>query len=60
MKSSGKKLRFLEPATIPNESDEETLQRLASVLRQFGINVVEDRPQFLNKKATSCKDGSND
>jgi len=60
MKSSGKKLSFLQPVTIPNESDEETLQRLASVLRQFGINVVEDRPEFLNKKATSCKDGNND
>ena len=60
MKSSGKKLRFLEPLTIPNESDEETLQRLASVLRQFGINVVEDRAEFLNKKATSLKDRSDD
>ena len=60
MKSSGKNLRFLQPVTIPNESDEETLQRLASVLRKFGVNVVEDRPQFLNKKASSFKDGSND
>ena len=60
MKSSGKKLPFLQPVTIPNESDEEALQRLASVLQKIGINVVEDRPQFLNKKAISFKDGSDD
>ena len=38
-----KQLLFLEPGRLPNESDEETVQRLAAVLRSKGFQIIENR-----------------
>ena len=50
MSKSSKKPVFLEPAELPGESNEEALQRLAAVLKTLGIDVVEDRSNFLPNK----------
>ena len=56
MSKSSKKPVFLEPAELPGESNEEALQRLVAVLKTLGIEVVEDRPNFLPKKNNSTED----
>ena len=56
MSKSSKKPVFLEPAELPGESNEEALQRLAAVLKTVGIEVVEDRPNFLSKKSNLTED----
>ena len=56
MSKSSKKPVFLEPAELPGESNEETLQRLAAVLKTLGIEVVEDRPNVLSKQNNSTED----
>jgi hypothetical protein len=55
MSKSSKKPVFLEPAELPGESNEEAVQRLAAVLKTLGIEVVEDRPNFLPKKSNSME-----
>ena len=52
---ASKKPVFLEPAELPGESNEEAVQRLAAVLKTLGIEVVEDRPNFLPKKSNSME-----
>lgn len=54
MSKPTKKLVFLEPVELPHENTEETLQRLTAVLEKLGIEVVEDRPNFLPKENVSC------
>ena len=56
MSKSSKKPVFLEPVELPSESNEETLQRLVAVLKALGIEVVEDRPNVLNKQNSSTED----
>lgn len=60
MKSSKKKLLFLEPAIMPNESDEETVQRLVSILRSKGFQIIEDRKADTIKDIDSAKESNNE
>ena len=60
MKGSTKKLLFLEPAIMPNESDEETVQRIASILRSKGFKIIEDRKANAIKDIDSAKESSNE
>ena len=60
MKGSKKKLLFLEPVIMPNESDEETVQRIASILRSKGFKIIEDRKANAIKDIDSAKESSNE
>ena len=60
MKGSNKKLLFLEPAIMPNESDEEIVQRIASILRSKGFQIIEDRKNDENKDKNSKKENNNE
>ena len=60
MKGSKKKLLFLEPAIMPNESDEETVQRLVSILRSKGFQIIEDREAGTIKDIDSAKENNNE
>ena len=60
MKGSNKKLLFLEPAIMPNESDEETVQRLVSILRSKGFQIIEDRKADTIKDIDSAKESNNE
>ena len=60
MKGSNKKLLFLEPAIMPNESDEEIVQRIASILRSKGFQIIEDREAGTIKDIDSAKEGNNE
>ena len=60
MKGSKKKLLFLEPAIMPNESDEETAQRLVSILRSKGFQIIEDRKADTIKDKDSAKENKNE
>ena len=60
MKGSKKKLLFLEPAIMPNESDEETVQRLVSILRSKGFQIIEDRKADPIKDKDSAEENNNE
>ena len=60
MKGSNKKLLFLEPAIMPNESDEEIVQRIASILRSKGFQIIEDREAGTMKDKDSAKENNNE
>ena len=60
MKGSKKKLLFLEPSIMPNESDEETVQRLVSILRSKGLQIIEDRKADPIKDKDSAKENNNE
>ncbi len=60
MKGPKKKLLFLEPAIMPNESDEETVQRIASILLSKGFKIIEDRKADTIKDINSAKESNND
>ena len=60
MKGSTKKLLFLEPAIMPNESDEEIVQRIASILRLKGFKIIENRKINAIKDIDSAKESSNE
>ena len=60
MKGSKKKLLFLEPAIMPNESDEETVQRIVSILRSKGFQIIEDRKADTIKDIDSAKENKNE
>ena len=60
MKGSNKKLLFLEPAIMPNESDEEIVQRIASILRSKGFQIIEDREAGTMKDIDSGKENNNE
>ncbi len=60
MKGSKKKLLFLEPAIMPNESDEAIVQRIASILRSKGFQIIEDREADTIKDIDSAKENNNE
>ena len=60
MSKPSKKLFFLEPAIMPNESDEETVQRIASILRSKGFKIIENRKVNAIKDIDSAKESSNE
>ena len=60
MKGQKKKLLFLEPAIIPNESDEDTVQRIASILRSKSFQIIEDREAGTIKDIDSAKENNNE
>ena len=60
MKGSKKKLLFLEPAIMPNESYEEIVQRIASTLRSKGFQIIEDRESDTIKDIDSAKENNNE
>ena len=60
MKGSNKKLLFLEPAIMPNESDEEIVQRIASILRSKGFQIIEDREAGTMKDIDYAKENNNE
>ena len=60
MKAPRKKLLFLEPAIMPNESDEETVQRIVSILRSKGFQIIEDRKADTIKDIDSAKENKNE
>ena len=60
MKGSKKKLLFLEPAIMPIESDEEIVQRIASILRSMGFQIIEDREADTIKDIDSAKENNNE
>ena len=60
MKGSNKKLLFLEPAIMPNESDEEIVQRIASILRSKGFQIIEDRKSNTIENIDSAKESNNE
>ena len=60
MKGSKKKLLFLEPAIMPNESDEETVQRIVSILRSKGFQIIEDRKADTIKDIVFAKESNNE
>ena len=60
MKGSKKKLLFLEPVIMPNESDEEIVQRIASILRSKGFQIIEDREAGTIKDIDSAKENNNE
>ena len=60
MKGSNKKLLFLEPAIMPNESDEEIVQRIVSILRAKGFQIIEDREADTIKDIVSAKESNNE
>ena len=60
MKGSKKKLLFLEPAIMPNESDEEIVQKIASILRSKGFQIIEDREADTIKDLDSAKENNNE
>ena len=60
MKGSKKKLLFLEPAIMPNESDEDIVQKIASILRSKGFQIIEDREDGTIKDIDSAKENNNE
>lgn len=60
MNGSKKKLLFLEPAIMPNESDEEIVQRIVSILRAKGFQIIEDREADTIKDIVSAKESNNE
>ena len=60
MKGSKKKLLFLEPAIMPNKSDEAIVQRIASILRSKGFQIIEDREADTIKDIDSAKENNNE
>ena len=60
MKGSNKKLLFLEPAIMPNESDEEIVQRIVSMLRSKGFQIIEDREADTIKDIDAAKESNNE
>ena len=60
MNGSKKKLLFLEPAIMPNESDEEIVQRIVSILRAKGFQIIEDREAGTIKDIVSAKESNNE
>ena len=60
MNGSKKKLLFLEPAIMPNESDEEIVQRIVSILRAKGFQIIEDREADTIKDIDSAKENNNE
>ena len=60
MKRSNKQLLFLEPERLPNESDEETVQRLAAVLRSKGFQIIENRKSYTKKNNFCPKETDNE
>ena len=60
MKGSKKKLLFLESAIMPNESDEEIVQRIVSILRSKGFQIIEDREAATIKDIDSAKENNNE
>ena len=60
MKRSNKQLLFLEPGRLPNESDEDTVQRLAAVLRSKGFQIIENRKSHTKKNNFRFKETDNE
>ena len=45
---------------MPNESDEETVRRIVSILRSKGFQMIEDRKANTIKDKDSAKEGNNE
>ena len=45
---------------MPNESDEETVQRIVSILRSKGFQIIEDRKADTIKDIDSAKENKNE
>ena len=60
MKHPNKQLLFLEPGKLPNESDQETVQRLADVLRTKGFQIIENRKSHTKENKIRSKETGNE
>ena len=60
MKRSNKQLLFLEPGRLTNESDEDTVQRLAAVLRSKGFQIIKNRKSHTKKNNFCSKETDNE